>query len=144
MAHFRRLHFLTADKAGHLHHDAHQHHRTGLRGFTGEGHDAGEDPFAALTGDHFVHISDVGIGIPRHVVDTAAAKAGNGRNQQQQRIDVAQPGIIEDGVRKRGQAKQYHHHAVGRRRTKANAQRDHPEHGEKLEDGHRTEQVRGH
>jgi hypothetical protein len=36
MAHFRRLRFLAGDKAGHLHDDPHQHHRTGLRGFTGQ------------------------------------------------------------------------------------------------------------
>ena len=144
MAHFRRLHFLPADKARHLHHDPHQHHRTGLRRFTGQRHDAREDPFATLTGDHFVHVSNVGVGIQRYVVDTPAAKTGNRRDQQQQSVNVAQARVIKHRVRERGQTKQHDHHAVRRRRSEANAQRDHADHGEELEDGHRAQQVGRH
>ncbi|MNT00416.1 hypothetical protein D3C72_1348490 [compost metagenome] len=78
VAHFRWLGFLAADKAGHLHHNPHQHDGSGLRGFTRQGHNPGENPFAALAGDHFIHVSNIGVDIPRNVVDAPATQTCHG------------------------------------------------------------------
>ena len=143
MAHLRRLHLLPGDEAGELHDDPHQHHRPGLRSLAGQGHDPGEDALPALAGDHFVHIGDIGVGVPRHVVDPAAAETGNRRHQQHQGPDIAQPGVVQQRVGERAEAEQHHHHPVRRRRSEADAQRDHGNHRDELENRHRAEQVRG-
>ena len=144
MAHFIGLRFLSGDKARHLHDDPHQHHRSGLGSFTRQGHDPGKDAFAALAGDHFVHVGNIGVGVPRNVVDAAAAQARHCGYQQQQRIDIAEASVVQHRVRERTQAEQHHHHAVRWRRPEANTQRDHGDNRNKLEDRHGSEQVRSH
>jgi hypothetical protein len=75
------LHFLAADKAGHLHHYPHQHDGASLRGFTGQGHDASEDPFPALTGDHFIHVGDVGFWRERADINAFKLDGALGRTE---------------------------------------------------------------
>ena len=98
MAHFIGLGLLPGNKPGELHNNAHQHNRTGLRGFARQGHNAGKNPFPALSGNDLIHIRDIGVGIPWHVVDSATTQSRDGRDQQQQRVDIAQPGVIENRI----------------------------------------------
>ncbi|MNY33978.1 hypothetical protein D3C86_1682810 [compost metagenome] len=144
MAHFLWLNFLTADKAGHLHHDTYQHDGPRLGSFARQRHNASEDPFAALAGDDFIHVGNVGVDIPRHIVDTAATEASHRRHQQQQRVNVAQPGVIEHCVGNGSQTEQHHHHPIGRSRSKADTQWNHGDHRDELENSHRSQQVGGH
>ena len=78
-----RLYFLPGDKPRQLHNDAHQHHRPRLRGFAGQGHDAGKNPLPALAGDRFVDVGNIGVGIPRYVIYPAASQSGDSRDEQQ-------------------------------------------------------------
>ena len=45
------------------------------RGLYGSGHNARENPFAALAGDRLIHVRDIGVGVPWHVADPAAPQS---------------------------------------------------------------------
>ena len=66
-----------------LQQNADEHHRDRLRCLTRHGHDAGENTFAPQTGDRFVDVGHIGVGIPRDIVNTAATEARYRRDQHQ-------------------------------------------------------------
>ncbi len=99
VAHAFSLHRLAGNEARKLQHNANKHDRTGLRRLAGQRHDAGKNAFTTLAGDHLINVGDVGVDIPRHVVDAAATKSGQRRDHHQQRHIVIHSGKPQARIR---------------------------------------------